>query len=242
MFNLNEGLWSYIVINNGIGKNDWRYVLLTVSFAFIAMAAGYLLGSVNSAIIISKTLYGDDIRKHGSGNAGLTNMLRTYGKKAAGLTLLGDILKTVLAILIASVLGGFGYWRGISVSYTTCELPLNYMAGFFAVIGHILPIYYGFKGGKGVLCAGTMILLVNPVAGLCCWAVFIIIAICTRYISLSSCIACLMGPVFLRIFGGSGLEVLLVLFCALVVFFKHAENILRIINGSESRFTFNKSK
>lgn len=251
MFNLNEGLWSYIVINNGIGKNDWRYVLLTVSFAFIAMAAGYLLGSVNSAIIISKTLYGDDIRKHGSGNAGLTNMLRTYGKKAAGLTLLGDILKTALAILIASVLGGFGYWRGISVSYTTCELPLNYMAGFFAVIGHILPIYYGFKGGKGVLCTAAMALILTPIEFVILLGVFVLIVWWSKYVSLGSVTVAILYPIVVsghikiawnNALPQNGVMALVTILLAIIIVYCHRGNLERISNGTERKLSFKSKK
>ena len=124
MFNLNEGLWYYIVNVANNGLEEWKIILLSVSFAFISIAAGYLLGSINSAIIVSKLLYGDDVRRHGSGNAGMTNMLRTYGKKAAVLTLVGDLLKTVVAIVIGSVLGGFGYVGGISVG-GACVMPLK---------------------------------------------------------------------------------------------------------------------
>ena len=205
---------------------------MTVLLLIVTALIAYTLGGLNGAIIASNVFFHDDVRRHGSGNAGLTNFNRTYGVKGIVLVLAVDVLKTLISALI-------GGWLLSTVDAKTVG---QLFGGFCAILGHAAPVWYGFKGGKGVLCAGTMILLVNPVAGLCCWAVFILVAICTRYISLSSCIACLMGPVFLRIFGGSGLEVLLVLFCALVVFFKHAENILRIINGSESRFTFNKSK
>lgn len=205
---------------------------MTVLLLIVTALIAYTLGGLNGAIIASNVFFHDDVRKHGSGNAGLTNFNRTYGVKGIVLVLAIDVLKTLVSALI-------GGWL---LSIVDAKAVGQVFGGFCAILGHAAPLWYGFKGGKGVLCAGTMILLVNPVAGLCCWAVFILVAICTRYISLSSCIACLMGPVFLRIFGGSGLEVLLVLFCALVVFFKHAENILRIINGSESRFTFNKSK
>ena len=205
---------------------------MTVLLLIVTALIAYTLGGLNGAIIASNVFFHDDVRKHGSGNAGLTNFNRTYGVKGIVLVLAIDVLKTLVSALI-------GGWL---LSIVDARAVGQVFGGFCAILGHAAPLWYGFKGGKGVLCAGTMILLVNPVAGLCCWAVFILVAICTRYISLSSCFACLMGPVFLRIFGGSGLEVLLVLFCALVVFFKHAENILRIINGSESRFTFNKSK
>ena len=205
---------------------------MTPILLIIIALVAYSLGGVNGAIISSRYIFHDDVRNHGSGNAGLTNFNRTYGVKGIVLVLAIDIIKTVLAVL-------FG---GLLMKSAGAPEVGRVFGGFCAILGHVAPIYYGFKGGKGVLCAGTMILIVDPVAGICCWAVFILVAICTRYISLSSCIACLMGPVFAAIFGVSGLEVLLVLFCALLVVFKHAENILRIFNGSESRFTFNKSR
>ncbi|MBR5817153.1 MAG: glycerol-3-phosphate acyltransferase, partial [Clostridia bacterium] len=142
---LQEGLFSRLFPNNILPETGaWLFYLAYFGFALIVIVSSYLLGSVNTAIVVSKTLYRDDIRKHGSGNAGLTNMLRTYGKGAAGLTLLGDLLKTAIAVLIAAVFWGFNYVGGISTSLGFC-----YIAGLFAVVGHIFPIYYKFKGGKG---------------------------------------------------------------------------------------------
>ena len=251
MFNLNEGLWYYIIQDQGISKNDWRYVALTVAFAFMAMAAGYLLGSINSAILISKTLYGDDIRKHGSGNAGLTNMLRTYGKKAAGLTLLGDILKTALAIVVGSILGGFGYWKGISLSYLTCELPLNYMAGFCAVIGHILPIYYGFKGGKGVLCTATMALILTPVEFVILLGVFVLMVWWSKYVSLGSVTVAVLYPIvvsghikiaFNNAMYQNGVMALITIALAIIIVYCHRGNLERISNGTERKLSFKSKK
>lgn len=250
MFNLNQGLWYYIVNVANNGLPEWKYILLTVSFAFIAMAAGYLLGSVNSAIIVSKVLFGDDIRRHGSGNAGLTNMLRTFGKKAAGLTLLGDVLKTVLAIVIGSVLGGFGYIGGISVGALYCELPLNYMAGFFAVIGHILPIYYGFKGGKGVLCTAAMALVLTPIEFLLLLAIFVIMVAWSKYVSLGSVTVAMLYPILVTahikvIFNSSGSQngimALVTILLAIIIVYCHRENLKRISDGTERKLSF-KSK
>ncbi len=251
MFNLNEGLWSYIVTSANISADSWQYVLLTVGFAVAAMLAGYLLGSLNSAIIISKMLYGDDIRKYGSGNAGLTNMLRTYGKKAAGLTLLGDVLKTALAIVIGSILGGFGYWRLISVSYLTSPLPLNYMAGFFAVIGHILPIYYKFKGGKGVLCTSAMALILTPLEFLILLAVFIILVAWTKYVSLGSVTVAALYPVvvsghvkvaFSGIVPMNGVVALITILLAIIIVYCHRGNLQRISDGTERKLSFKSKK
>ena len=250
MFNLNYGLWYYIIESQGISKNDSKYILLTVAFAFAAMACGYLLGSINSAILISKAIYGDDIRKHGSGNAGLTNMLRTYGKKAAGLTLLGDILKTALAIVIGSLLGGFGFWKGISLSYLTCELPLNYMAGFFAVIGHILPIYYGFKGGKGVLCTAAMALILTPIEFVILLGVFVLMVWWSKYVSLGSVTVAVLYPIvvsghikvaFSNALPQNGVMALITILLAIIIVYCHRGNLQRISDGTERKLSF-KSK
>lgn len=250
MFNLNDGLWFYIVNSYKISADSWQYILLTVGFAVAAMLAGYLLGSLNSAIIISKTLYGDDIRKYGSGNAGLTNMLRTYGKKAAGLTLLGDILKTAIAIVIGSVLGGFGYVGGLSVG-GNCALPLNYMAGFFAVIGHILPIYYKFKGGKGVLCTSAMALILTPIEFLILLLIFILLVAWTKYVSLGSVTVAALYPVVVSghikiVSHGAasinGVVALITILLAIIIVYCHRGNLQRISEGTERKLSFKSKK
>ena len=204
---------------------------MTAFLLVITAIVAYVLGGMNGAIIASRCIFHDDVRNHGSGNAGLTNFYRTYGVKGIVLVLAVDVLKTVVSALLGGILlrskGAF-------------EVGLLF-GGFCAIFGHAAPIMHGFKGGKGVLCAGTMILLVDPVAGICCWAVVRLVAICTRYISLASCLACLAGPIFMVVFSHGGLEVLLTLFCALVVVVRHAENIVRIIGGTENRFSFSRN-
>ena len=150
MFNLNQGLLAYL-FPDGIRP------LVLFGCLFVVLCASYLLGSINSAILISRVIYKDDIRTHGSGNGGMTNMLRTFGGKAALLTLAGDLGKTAIAISLAGLVFGFGYVAGISI----CEFC--YLAGLFAVLGHIFPIYYKFKGGKGVLVTSTMALILTPI-------------------------------------------------------------------------------
>jgi len=115
-------------------------------------------------------------------------------------------------------------------------------AGFCVIMGHVAPVLHLFKGGKGVLCAGVMILMVDPIVGLCCWAIFAVIVLFTRYVSLASCVACLMGAVFMAIFKNGGLEVMLTFLCAIVVVVRHYDNILRLIKGEESKINFSRAQ
>ncbi|MBQ1260517.1 MAG: glycerol-3-phosphate 1-O-acyltransferase PlsY [Clostridia bacterium] len=212
--------------------------------AISVIAAGYLLGSINSAIIISKLLYRDDIRCHGSGNAGMTNMLRTYGKGAAGLTLFGDVFKTALAIFIAGVVFGFNYVGGVSTGIGFC-----YVAGLFAVLGHIFPIYYGFKGGKGVLVTSAMALILTPLPFLILFAVFGLIVAVSKYVSLGSICVAILYPVVLHgYFAASfsspmpGLLSLSVIIIAVLIVWCHRANIERISNRTENKISFGKKK
>ena len=158
----------------------------------ILAAVAYLLGSINSAVLFSRLLYRADIRTKGSGNAGLTNMLRVYGKKAALLTLFGDISKTVLAIFLAGLFFGFQYTLALS-SNVFC-----WIAALFCIIGHIKPIYYRFRGGKGVLCAATAILVLSPPVFLVLFVSFVLLVWMTKYVSLGSITAAFFLPLALR--------------------------------------------
>jgi glycerol-3-phosphate acyltransferase PlsY len=250
MFNLNEGgLWYYLANVKGICTEPWQYALLTVGFALIASLAGYLLGSVNSAIVVSKVFYKDDIRRHGSGNAGLTNILRTYGLKAAGFTLLGDVLKTVLSIFIGAFLGGFCYVGGISIGKVWCDMPMAYIAGFFSIIGHILPIYYGFKGGKGVLCTAAMALVLSPIDFAVLLLLFVIIVAITKMVSLGSITAGFFYPIVIaghtRLVLGvdnalDGMISLITILIAIIIIYCHRQNIVRISKGTERKLSFGK--
>ena len=130
----------------------------SVLIAVVSAVQAYLLGSIDTGILVSKFLYHDDVRKYGSGAAGMTNMLRTFGKKAAALTAFGDVLKGVLAVCI-------GRWLFTLMPENTTLSPYLavYLAAIFAIIGHLKPLYFGFKGGKGVLVAGGTILAIQPV-------------------------------------------------------------------------------
>jgi glycerol-3-phosphate acyltransferase PlsY len=203
--------------------------LMVAGVLFIAICA-YLLGSINFAIIISGKTYHEDIRQHGSKNAGMTNMMRTYGKKAAGLTLLGDALKAVFAALIGyAVLGQLG----------------AYIAGTACVFGHVFPVFYKFKGGKGVVTAAITILMCNPYVFLIVFALFVAILAMTKYLSLGSIMCVLIYPFILN-----GIDTLMyggcpylpfALLIALLIVYKHKDNITRLMNGTESKFSFKKS-
>ncbi len=239
--NLNDGgLFRYIE-TLGLGET-------AISLIFAAMTVGiivvsYLLGSVNSAIIFSKLVYHDDVRKHGSGNPGLTNMLRTFGMGAAGLTLLGDFLKTAISVFIAGVLFGFCYVAGVSAGIGMC-----YIAGMFAVIGHIAPVYYKFKGGKGVLSTAVMVLILAPIPFLILFTLFIIIVAVSKYVSLGSVIAAILYPVILHgyfsiVFGAGftpGFASLSAVVIAILVVYCHRGNLQRISDRTERKISFKK--
>lgn len=205
-------------------------VLFVISVAIVIISA-YLLGSINFAIIISGRKYKQDIREHGSKNAGMTNMMRTYGKKAAGLTLLGDALKAVAACMIGYLLiGSLG----------------AYIGGLFSIFGHIFPIFYGFKGGKGVVTTAVSILMCNPFVFLILLLLFVIIVLFTKYISLGSVVCVMLYPLLLdsinRIFTGvSSPFVLFAMITTVLVVYKHWGNIKRLAAGQESKFSFKKS-
>lgn len=213
------------------GTNETLGLVLFIISVAVVIIAAYLLGSINFAIIISGKKYKQDIRDHGSKNAGMTNMMRTYGKKAAGLTLLGDALKAVAACLVGYVLiGSLG----------------AYIAGLFCILGHIFPIFYRFKGGKGVVTTAVAILMCNPIVFAILFLLFVIIVLFTKYISLGSVVCVMLYPLLLdsisRIFTGSPTPyVVFAMITAVVVVVKHWGNIKRLAAGKESKFSFKKS-
>lgn len=218
-------------------------VYLYLYFITIAIIS-YLLGSINTSIIIGK-VKGIDIREHGSGNAGLTNTLRTLGKGAAGMVLLGDVLKAVIAILIAKISGPLfqiipdGESIIMTIGYSTMELAIE-IAGIAVVLGHIFPIYYKFKGGKGVLTSATVIFMVNPIIGLICLGIFAIIVAVTRYVSLGSVIGAFAFP-FLVVCFSDFVTIGWMVFSfilAILVIWGHRGNLKRIWEGNERKLSF----
>ncbi|ETW98236.1 MAG: acyl-phosphate glycerol 3-phosphate acyltransferase [Candidatus Entotheonella factor] len=198
-----------------------------------ALVAGYLLGSLNTAVIVGK-MYGKDIRSLGSKGAGLTNALRVLGKPAAALVLVGDILKGVIACLIGLYLGVYGY----SGEAKDCISLLA--AGAGAVIGHNWPVYFGFKGGRGILTGVTVVFMIDWVLALVCFGLFLIIVAFTRYVSLGSVCATLffVAISFLPVFGSTVYFYIFAFLLAFVMIFKHKENIQRLLAGTENKLTF----
>ncbi len=209
----------------------WKDIPLIGSLGLILLYVfvPYLIGSINSAIIVSKVMYNDDIRKYGSGNAGFTNMMRTYGKKAAFITFAGDILKTIVAVLIG--------W--CTLGYLTA-----YIAGFACFIGHIFPVFYGFRGGKGILCLTAILLMLDWRIFLILLVIFVLSVACTKYISFGSVLCSMLFPLILNRMNNTGLSLIefVAMSIAVVVVIKHLGNLKRIFNGTESKFEFKKSK
>lgn len=197
----------------------------------------YLIGSVSFSVIFSKKIAGFDVREKGSGNAGSTNMLRSVGKKAAAITLICDILKGVVSISIAMILGNI-------VQGMNKELLVQ-IAGIAVVIGHTFPIFFQFKGGKGVATSLGVLLMSNWQIGLICLVFALVLMILTRMVSLGSCGAAVLFPV-LTLFinenytvlteGKKGTTYLVYsIILAVIVLFNHRSNIKRILNGTENR-------
>ena len=200
------------------------YLSVAISI-ILCIVIPYLLGSVNFALVISKIFYKDDIRNHGSGNAGMTNMLRTYGKGAAAGTLLCDILKAVIAVWFGQFV--FGYIGA-------------YIAGLFAVLGHIFPIFFKFRGGKGVATTAAMALAIDPLAFLILFVLFVLIVATTKYVSLGSVVCMLVYPVLTYCLGGQGFPTLFSFAVAAIVVFMHRSNIKRLMNGTENKISLSK--
>ena len=195
----------------------------------ICVAAGaYLAGCCNGAIITSFLFYRDDIRRHGSHNAGLTNFYRVYGKKFAICVILVDMLKAFVAVKLGSA---------VFDAYLGLRLEGEYFSALFCVIGHIFPALYSFKGGKGILCSGTLLLLLDWRIAAVGWGLFALLWLTTRYVSLGSVSGAVSFPVTTLIFcpGNWTVFVLSLLIAALVIW-AHRENISRLLHGTESRF------
>lgn len=213
---------------------------MTAFLIVLAVAAeAYLLGSVDTGILVSKYLYHDDVRTHGSGAAGMTNMLRTFGKKAAALTAVGDVLKGVVAVCL-------GRWLFSHLPADAAISPYLgvYLAAILAVVGHSKPIYFGFKGGKGVLVAGGTILAIQPVLIPFLAVIFLACLLPTGMVSLGSVTMAALYPVLTILYGvfrgysAADLTVCAIgsVIMAAMVIYMHRSNIQRIREGKEYRF------
>ena len=192
----------------------------------LVTAACYLLGCFNGAVIVSKYILRDDVRNHGSGNAGLTNFYRTFGGPLTAVVILTDVLKAVIAVLLGSWLLGF-----------IDPLFGKYWAGVFCLLGHMFPCMFHSKGGKGILSGGTIALMIDWRVALVVWGGFLILTALTRYVSLGSLWAGASFPFITWYCYPEPIIVILGFICGGLVVWQHRTNIKRLLNGTENKFT-----
>ena len=222
---------------------------MIVLWFLVCAAAGYLLGSFNGAILISKWFRGEDIRSKGSGNAGLTNFYRNYGGLDTLLVLLIDIGKTVLACFVGGwIIKAAGFASDNFLQDWTDEAQM--LCGGFSVIGHIFPLWFGFKGGKGILTCGTLAAFVDWRIIMTLLVVFIAVVLITRYVSLGSIVAAVVYPflfwirypIHQNVSEGTVMMTILAFCLAALAIYMHHGNIQRLRSGTESKFSFHKKK
>lgn len=204
----------------------------TVLATILAAAAAYLLGSVSFAVVVSKGLYHQDVRQFGSGNAGMTNILRTYGKKAAALTLAGDFLKGIAAVVIG---------RLIFAAMGVTLFDGAYVGGLFAILGHLYPVYFGFRGGKGILTSIGIIAVINPLVFVGLLIIGLPLIFLTKIVSVGTLAGAVCYPILTLLVdsfqgGISWLDFSFSVVIALLVIWMHRANIKRLLNGTENRF------
>lgn len=212
---------------------------IVFSLAFTIIFS-YLFGSLNSAIIVCRILKKKDIRDYGSNNAGLTNVLRVFGKGPALATLLCDLAKGVIAVVVCRSV----VTHVFDVVLFNDDRFIGYVAGLFVMLGHIFPVFYGFHGGKGVLIAATTLIAIDPLTCLFAISVFAIVLACTRYVSVGSICAAVAYPLFTFInqqfiyknHEGVLPNTLIALLIGALIIYMHKPNIKRLINGTENKF------
>ena len=210
-----------------VSVSDW--ILYFFMVLLLPAVIAYFCGCFNGAVIVSKYILRDDVRSHGSGNAGLTNFYRTFGGPLTAVVILTDVLKAVVAVLVASaLLGGTDFAK--------------YWAGLFCLLGHMFPCMFHFRGGKGILSGGAIAIMIDWRVALVVWGGFLILAIATKNVSLGSCWAGASFPFATWfVFWDPILLVLAVLMGGLILW-KHRENIKRLLAGNESKFSLHKKK
>lgn len=205
-------------------------MLADANLVWMALSAviAYFCGGINGAILISKYFFKEDVRTKGSGNAGLTNFYRNYGGKYVALVILLDVLKMVAAVIITCLLLGW-------------SVESKLWGGLFCVLGHMFPALYNFKGGKGILSSGTLLIMLDWRVALVSWGIFLLLVILTRYVSLGSVVCSAAAPVTtLFCYPGHWFAIGLITLIAGLVIWAHRANIVRLVKGTESKFRFKK--
>lgn len=212
-----------------MGENWW----LTIFIYYGGLAiVSYFLGCFNGAVIVSKYILRDDVRTHGSGNAGLTNFYRTFGGPLTAVVILCDVLKAVIAVLIGAWI--FGMMGNALLG--------KYWAALFCLLGHMFPCMFHFKGGKGILSGGTIALMIDWRIALVVWSGFLILTVLTRYVSLGSLWAGASFPFISWYCYPDPLIVVLAFACGGLVVWQHRANIKRLLNGTENKFSLHHKK
>lgn len=206
----------------------WQLIVIAI--------AAYLIGSINLSIVLSKLMGKGDIREHGSGNAGTTNTLRTLGKLPAVVVLIFDVLKAVIAIFVGKWLISIGQVADSTIPYNDLAIALSSVG---VILGHNFPIYYGFKGGKGIATSLGVLLTVEWQLGLVCLIFAVILMLLTRMVSLGSITAAILYPVLVLVqgtaFTNKWIYITFSLIIALMAIIRHRSNIKRIYNGTENK-------
>ena len=212
-----------------MGENWW----LTIFIYYGGLAiVSYFLGCFNGAVIVSKYILRDDVRTHGSGNAGLTNFYRTFGGPLTAVVILCDVLKAVIAVLIGAWI--FGMMGNALLG--------KYWAALFCLLGHMFPCMFHFKGGKGILSGGTIALMIDWRIALVVWGGFLILTVLTRYVSLGSLWAGASFPFISWYCYPDPLIVVLAFACGGLVVWQHRANVKRLLNGTENKFSLHHKK
>ena len=211
-------------------------IYLTLALVF---TIGYLLGSISFAVVISKTFYKQDIRNFGSGNAGMTNVLRTFGKKAAAATFAGDFFKGVVSVVICNAIMNSQRLAGVENIEFFRDLAL-YIAVAGALFGHLKPVFFGFKGGKGISVAFGAMMAGTPPITAAAFGVWLVVVALTKYVSLASILAVAGYTVFtfisFMISGSYSIPhgIAAVILPAIIIY-AHRSNIVRLMNGTERK-------
>ena len=209
---------------------------MTLTLDLLLIPLAYLIGSISFAVVVSKCMNLPDPHSYGSGNPGATNVLRTGNKLAAGLTFLGDALKGYFAVMLARLLLGDQSLTSSLGSWLLCGVVLA------VFLGHLFPIFHGFKGGKGVATACGILFGVNVILGIVTLGTWIIVAVFMRYSSLAALAAAVFGPIyFVFLFGFQPMGISLLVVCLLLIW-RHRSNIQNLLNGTESRIGSKKNK
>ena len=212
-----------------MGENWW----LTIFIYYGGLAlVSYFLGCFNGAVIVSKYILRDDVRNHGSGNAGLTNFHRTFGGPLTAVVILCDVLKAVIAVLIGAWV--FGMMGNALIG--------KYWAGLFCLLGHMFPCMFHFKGGKGILSGGTIAIMIDWRIALVVWGGFLILTVLTRYVSLGSLWAGASFPFISWYCYPNPIIIVLAFACGGLVVWQHRANIKRLLNGTENKFSLHHKK